>query len=221
MADASVGGKTGFDHPAGKNLVGAIHQPRAVVADLAHLQTLSLRELRAGFAEIVKVALIGDPDLFALLESKAAAFAAGGVVSPGLASVLRAAVAIKARIVRDDEHELGQRALLNLGHTVGHALEAHGGYRKYLHGEAVAMGLCVEVDLAVKRGLTPPDVAARTRALLRSLGLPTDVAGDEWRGAKRFVRSDKKRREGRLHLPFVQALGKAEVRDTPPDFFET
>ncbi|MDP9148350.1 MAG: iron-containing alcohol dehydrogenase, partial [Myxococcota bacterium] len=132
MVDASVGGKTGVDLPSGKNLVGAFHQPCAVVADLAHLQTLPRRERAAGLAEVVKIALATDGSLFALLEREAVSLAAGDHAS--LVPVVRGAVAAKIRVVRDDEREAGARALLNLGHTVGHALEVHGGYSRWLHG---------------------------------------------------------------------------------------
>src|SRR5262249_8046081 len=137
MVDASVGGKTGFDHPAGKNLVGAFHQPSGVVADLAHLATLPARERTSGLAEVAKIALTSDAALFERLERDAADVARGDRAA--LAPVVRAAVEAKVRIVRDDEREAGLRAVLNMGHTVGHALEAHGGYARWLHGEAVAL----------------------------------------------------------------------------------
>src|SRR6185369_9973332 len=125
MVDASVGGKTGFDHPAGKNLVGTIHQPRAVVVDTSHLATLPIRETRAGLAEVVKVAVALSAPLFERLEAEHAALL--DTSSRVLLEVVREAIALKARIVRDDERESGRRAILNLGHTLGHALEANGG----------------------------------------------------------------------------------------------
>jgi shikimate kinase/3-dehydroquinate synthase len=130
MVDASVGGKTGFDHPAGKNLIGAFHQPTAVVADLAHLETLPAREIAAGLAEVVKIALTSDAALFDRVEREAALLARGD--RSALRPVVRAAIEAKIRIVRDDERESGLRALLNLGHTVGHAVEAHGGFSRWL-----------------------------------------------------------------------------------------
>jgi shikimate kinase / 3-dehydroquinate synthase len=216
MVDASIGGKTGIDHASGKNLIGAIHQPQAVVLDVAHLRTLPARELRAGLAEIVKIALVADASLFAHLE-QAADLLARGDIDAELTSIIRAAAATKAVIVRDDEHESGGRILLNLGHTVGHALEAHGGYRKYLHGEAIAIGLCAELDVFAQRGLTPPGVADRTRTLVARLGLRTDVSREERRSAARFIDSDKKRRRAHLRLPVVTAVGHADVRDMPLD----
>ncbi len=215
MVDASVGGKTGFDHPAGKNLIGTIHQPHAVVVDTAHLSTLPIREMRAGFAEVVKIALATSAPLFERLEAEHAALF--DPASRVLLEVVRESIALKARVVRDDERESGRRAILNLGHTIGHALEANGGYRKYLHGEAVSLGLVAELEIAAARDLTPPDLAARTKRLLANLGLQTDVARDELRVASRFMASDKKRRGAHLALPIVTALGRAEVREVPPD----
>jgi len=215
MVDASVGGKTGFDHPAGKNLIGTIHQPSAVIVDTAHLTTLPTRELRAGLAEVVKIALATSAPLFERLNASPEALL--DPRSPALAAVIREAVALKARIVRDDERDDGRRMLLNLGHTLGHALEAHGGYRKYLHGEAVALGLVAELAAATKHGFTPPDVLPKTKALLRAIGLPSEPNADELRAATRFVRADKKRRGANVALPIVATIGRAEVRLSPPD----
>jgi shikimate kinase/3-dehydroquinate synthase len=215
MVDASVGGKTGFDHPAGKNLVGSIHQPSAVVVDSSHLATLPAREMRAGLAEVVKIALATSAPLFTMLEKNADALLDPN--SETLTSVIREAITLKARIVRDDERDHGRRALLNLGHTIGHTLEAHGRYKKYLHGEAVALGLVAELAATTKRELTAPDVLSRTKALLTALGLATDVAAQELHAAARFVGADKKRRGGSVALPIVTAVGRAEVRLTPPE----
>jgi shikimate kinase/3-dehydroquinate synthase len=217
MVDAAVGGKTGFDHAGGKNLVGAIHQPRAVVVDVAHLATLPARELRAGLAEVVKAALVANDALFAALEEAAPSLSRGELA--GLLPIVREAVAIKARIVRADEHENDRRVLLNLGHTLGHALEAHGAFRRHLHGEAVAIGICAELDAFARHSLTPSGVVDRARALLGVLGLPTTMTPDERRGLQRFLSSDKKRRRTRIKLPIVTAVGAADVRELPPDLF--
>ena len=216
MVDASVGGKTGFDHPTGKNLIGAFHQPSAVVADLAHLRTLPARERVAGLAEVVKIALTCDADLLALLEREARALVEGDVAA--LLPVVRAAVLAKIRIVRDDERESGARALLNLGHTVGHALEAHGGFSRYLHGEAVALGTVAELAAAEALGLTPSAIVQRARALFVSLGLAVVVPRAELLASWPFVASDKKRVRGALRLPVVTAAGVAHVERIPlPD----
>jgi shikimate kinase/3-dehydroquinate synthase len=209
MVDASVGGKTGFDHAAGKNLIGAFHQPSAVVADLAHLQTLPAREFNAGLAEVVKVALATDADLLDRLERDARTLAAGD--RSALAPIVRDAIRAKIRVVRDDERESGLRALLNLGHTVGHALEAHGGFTQWLHGEAVALGMIVELEAAALLGWTPPSLVQRTRDVLAALGLPTRVAASEVMAAWHFVGADKKRTRDAVRFAIVQSPGVARV----------
>jgi shikimate kinase/3-dehydroquinate synthase len=209
MVDSSVGGKTGFDHPTGKNLLGAFHQPSAVVADLAHLETLPARERLAGLAEVVKIALATDATLFDRIESHAAALARGDL--DALMPVVRAAIDAKIRVVRDDEREAGVRALLNLGHTVGHALEAHGGYGRWLHGEAVAMGTVAEMHAASALGWTPRAVTERAAALLGALGLPVAAGRDELAAAWPFVSSDKKRSGDAIRLPVVTKVGEAHL----------
>jgi shikimate kinase/3-dehydroquinate synthase len=213
MVDASVGGKTGFDHPTGKNLIGAFHQPSAVVSDVAHLETLAVRERTAGLAEVVKIALTSNGDLFDRLEREAAALARGDAAA--LLPVLRDAIDAKIRIVRDDEREAGARALLNLGHTVGHALEAHGNYANLLHGEAVALGLVAELRACATLGWTPARLVERTRALLTALGLPVTVMTSELEASWHYVGADKKRARGAVRLPVVMAPGQARVERVP------
>ncbi len=213
MVDSSVGGKTGFDHPAGKNLVGAFHQPSAVVADLDHLTTLPPRELRAGMAEIVKIALATDAGLLAALERDTAAIGRGD--AEALLPIVRAAIDAKIRVVRDDERESGPRALLNLGHTVGHALEAHGGYAKWLHGEAVALGTMIELRATAAMGRTPADLVARAGSLFAALGLATDTPTAEVAASWRFVSGDKKRAGSQIKLPVVTGPGAAHVERVP------
>jgi shikimate kinase/3-dehydroquinate synthase len=209
MVDASVGGKTGFDHPTGKNLIGAFHQPSAVVADLSHLTTLPARERTAGLAEIVKIALTSSAGLFEAIERDAGAIARGDL--DALRPVVRAAIAAKVQVVRDDEREAGLRAVLNLGHTVGHALEAHGGYGRWLHGEAVALGTVAEMRATASLGWTPPLLVDRTVALMTALGLPTHVGAAEMVGAWPFVSSDKKRSRDAVRLPVVTGLGHCRL----------
>ena len=215
MVDASVGGKTGFDHAAGKNLVGAFHQPSAVVADLAHLETLPARERTSGLAEIVKIALTSDAALFAHLEREAPALARGDRAALG--PVVRAAIRAKIRIVRDDEREAGVRKLLNLGHTLGHALEAHGGYGRWLHGEAVSLGILAELEASAKLGWTPPALVERTRALLSALGLPTRVELSDVSASWPYLAADKKRARDAIRLPVVAAPGEARIERVPLD----
>jgi shikimate kinase/3-dehydroquinate synthase len=209
MVDSSVGGKTGFDHGAGKNLLGAFFQPSRVLLDLEHLTTLPARERAAGLAEVVKIALVTNATLLQLLEDKAEPIAAGDRVV--LRDVVREAVASKMRVVREDEHENGVRALLNLGHTVGHALEAHGGYERLLHGEGVAIGTVLEMRAAERLGLTPAGAADRATALFQRFHLPTTVPLPELAAAWPFVMSDKKRTLTAVKLPFVEGIGKGRV----------
>jgi shikimate kinase / 3-dehydroquinate synthase len=209
MVDSSVGGKTGFDHAAGKNLIGAFFQPSRVVVDLEHLSTLPARERAAGLAEVVKIALIQDATLLAALESNAPAIAAGD--RSALRPIIRAAIEAKLRVVRDDERESGARALLNLGHTIGHALESHGGYTGLLHGEAVAVGTVLELAACERLGFTPAGTAARAATLFVRLGLPTTAEAAELAAAWPFVMSDKKRAATSLKLPVVTAPGQGAV----------
>ena len=209
MVDASVGGKTGFDHAAGKNLIGAFFQPRRVLVDLEHLTTLPARERAAGLAEVVKIALVQDASLLELLERTADAVRAGD--RDALWPVIRGAIEAKIRVVRDDERESGARALLNLGHTVGHALEAHAGYARLLHGEAVAIGTVIELAATERLGLTPAGTSARAKATFERLGLPTEATRAELTAAWPFVLSDKKRAATTLKLPVVTAIGAGTV----------
>jgi shikimate kinase/3-dehydroquinate synthase len=215
MVDSSVGGKTGFDHPSGKNLIGAFHQPNAVVADLDHLTTLGVRQRASGLAEIVKIALATDSDLFDAVERDAGALARGEPIA--LEPIVRAAIQAKIRIVRDDERETASRALLNLGHTVGHALEAHGGYARWLHGEAVSLGTVAELRATEKLGWTPPGLILRTEHLLSTLGLPARADRSELAAAWPFVAHDKKRQRGVLRLPVVTGPGRAHIERVPLD----
>jgi shikimate kinase/3-dehydroquinate synthase len=209
MVDSSVGGKTGFDHATGKNLVGAFFQPTRVLVDFEHLTTLPPRERAAGLAEVVKIALVRDAALLASLEQNADAIRAGD--RDALRPVVRAAIEAKIRVVRDDERETGDRALLNVGHTVGHALEAHGGYAVLLHGEAVAIGTVVELAAAERLGLTQGGTASRAKTLLARLGLPTEATSEQLAAAWPFVLSDKKRAATTLKLPVVSKIGEGLV----------
>ncbi len=209
MVDSSVGGKTGFDHAAGKNLIGSFFQPNRVVVDVEHLSTLPKRERAAGLAEVVKIALVRSVDVLEQLEAAAEAIACGDRAA--LRSVVRSAIALKINLVRDDERENGSRALLNLGHTVGHALESQGEYTRLLHGEAVAIGTCVELAATERMGLSAPGLAARARLLFERLGLPTKASPDELGSAWPFVLSDKKRSVAGLKLPVVTTAGHGAV----------
>ncbi len=171
QVDAAIGGKTAVNLPEGKNLVGAFHQPIGVVADTGTLATLPSRERRAGLGEVAKYGFIADVAVLELLEARPGDAVAGD--ADLLAEIVRRGVAVKARIVAADERESGERALLNYGHTVGHAIEALAGYRTYRHGEAVSLGMVFAARLGERLGVTEPGLAARTIALLNGLGLPT------------------------------------------------
>ncbi len=211
MVDASVGGKTGVDLRAGKNLVGAFHQPRAVIADLGFLQTLPARELVAGLAEVVKCALIADAALLDVLESSAPPFTV-----TTLQSLIMAAVQVKADVVVQDEREGGRRAILNFGHTVGHALEAESGY-DLLHGEAVALGMVAALQLGASRGVTPPGLVTRASALLARLGLPVDVNRRITPAVLARIEVDKKRRSDKVRFVFCPGPGQAVLVDVALD----
>jgi 3-dehydroquinate synthase len=217
MVDSSVGGKTGVNLAAGKNLIGAFHQPRAVVIDTATLATLPAREYAAGLAEIVKYGAIGDAEFFAWLESHA------GELNARDASALAKAIATscrqKAGVVARDEREHGERALLNFGHTFGHALEAEAGYGALLHGEAVAIGMVQAATLSARLGRAPAADGERLAVLLKRLGLPiAPPRGIDPDALLARMRLDKKNLSGRLRLVLWKGIGKAEV---VPDVDET
>jgi 3-dehydroquinate synthase len=210
MVDASVGGKTGVDLPAGKNLVGAFHQPRAVVADLGFLQTLPAREQAAGMAEIVKAGLIADAQLLARVEADVEAGRA--LTLEALAPVVAAAVRVKVDVVTADEREAGRRAILNFGHTLGHALEAESGYG-LLHGEAVSLGMVAALALGSARGVSDPALRPRAAQLLARLGLPIDVERRVSASVLARIEVDKKRRADRVGFVFVPRAGEARVEE--------
>jgi len=209
MVDASVGGKTGFDHPTGKNLIGTFYQPSAVVVDLAHLATLPKRELACGLAEAAKMGLLGDRELFERMERDADRLARGDV--DALAPVVRAAILGKIRVVSEDEREAGARALLNLGHTVGHALESATRYTKWLHGEAVSIGIVAEARLASQLGLCEAGLVDRSVECLQRLGLPVRAGAHELTRARSFVAADKKRAGRTFRVPLLRGVGSATI----------
>jgi 3-dehydroquinate synthase len=218
MVDASVGGKTAVDLPAGKNLVGAFHQPSAVIADLGFLDTLPAREVRAGLAEVVKCGFIADAPLLTLLETAPAQTQTddGKLPIETAAELVARAVRVKAEVVAEDETEGGRRAILNFGHTVGHALEAASGYG-LLHGEAVGLGMLAALSLGEARGLGTPALTARATALLARLGLPVDLRPRLSAEVLARVSVDKKRRGGAIKFVFVPSPGETKLVDVSPD----
>ena len=214
QVDASVGGKTGVNHARGKNLIGAFYQPLCVVADTRLLATLSPRAFAAGMAEVAKMAMILDADLFARLESLAPELNAQAATE--LTPIVSRSIELKADIVERDERESGDRMLLNYGHTVGHALEASAGYGSLLHGEAVAVGMQAAAFIAQRMGMLGDDAVHRQTDLLRTLNLPLC-----WPRSVEDIRGrlvlDKKRAGSRQRWVLAERVGSARVRDDVPD----
>lgn len=206
MVDSSIGGKVGVDLPEGKNLVGAFHQPRLVVADTGTLKTLPADQFVAGLAEVVKAAVIGDPDLFDHLESQG---------WEPIAWVIQRAIAVKVAVVEEDPHESGHRAVLNLGHTFAHALEVLSDY-VLPHGHAVSVGMVIAARVAVEVGLCRPSLERRIGGLLAGLGLPVTWAGADPEAVLAAMAHDKKRRAGRLRFVLPVRLGQVVVTDDVP-----
>ncbi|MBU1375708.1 MAG: 3-dehydroquinate synthase [Alphaproteobacteria bacterium] len=215
QVDSSVGGKTAIDTPRGKNLVGAFHQPKLVLADLTVLSTLSDREMRAGYAEVIKYGLLGDLDFFEWLEANVAAVLARDPAA--LSHAVARSIEMKAEIVAEDEREQGRRALLNLGHTFGHALESETGYGDaLLHGEAVGAGMALAFRFSAAQGLVTGQDAQRATRGIAASGLPTtlaQVAGHPFDAARLVAHmgQDKKAEAGRLTFILARALGDAYV----------
>lgn len=216
QVDSSVGGKTGINTAQGKNLIGAFHQPSLVLADTASLTSLPDREMRAGYAEVAKYGLLGDAAFYGWLEDNAAAVLRKE--EPAVRHAVRRSVEMKAEIVARDETEQGDRALLNLGHTFGHALEAWTGYSsRLLHGEGVSIGMCLAYRFSERLGHCPPQTAARVAAHLKAAGLPTrigDIPGETQADAGHLLRlmgQDKKVRDGQLTLILARGIGAAFI----------
>jgi len=211
QVDASVGGKVAVDLPRAKNLVGAFHQPQAVIIDTSALETLPERQLCSGLAEIIKHAAIADEALFGYLEENLERLEKRDPVC--LKYVLARNCQIKAEVVAADPHEQGQRAVLNFGHTIGHALERAAPQWQLSHGEAVAVGMVAESEVAVEKKLSEPDVVERLRWLVTQAGLQPDLTGIDPQQAGTAMSADKKLRGGRLRLPVVPRIGEVTLTD--------
>jgi 3-dehydroquinate synthase len=209
QVDSSVGGKTGVNHSGGKNLIGAFYQPRAVLADTDTLATLPDRELRAGLAEVIKYGCVWDPLLFDWLDLNMGKLLARD--ADALTYAIARSCEIKATVVGHDEREQSLRAILNFGHTFGHAIEAATAYETYLHGEAVALGMLMAADLSCRLGLIDAPVKQRVQALLARAGLPTEAPKIGAARALELMRMDKKVLAGTVRLVLLEKLGRAVV----------
>lgn len=209
QVDSSVGGKTGINHPLGKNMIGAFQQPQVVLADMSHLKTLPKRELSAGLAEIIKYALLGDTEFLVWLEQYMPQLLAGDPTL--LAEAVYRSCAHKARIVANDEKEQGERALLNLGHTFGHAIESYLGYGIWLHGEAVATGMVMAADLSERMGWISAADLARVKNIMLQADLPIVCPQIPLDAFLAYMSHDKKVLNGQLRLVLLKQLGQATI----------
>ncbi|MDR5693789.1 MAG: 3-dehydroquinate synthase [Armatimonadota bacterium] len=218
QVDSSIGGKTAVNHPRAKNLVGTFYQPHMVMADVAFLRSLPKREVRAGLAEVVKAGVVGDPDLFLHLEQNHRRILS--LETNPLVESIKRAVAVKVHVVEEDERDQNRRMVLNYGHTIGHALEVAAGFR-YRHGEAVAIGMALEAEVARRMGLFPEESARRQEELLRHIGLPTRPRAVEPMKVLEAMALDKKARGGKLRFALPVAIGHVEiVEDVPTSILE-
>jgi 3-dehydroquinate synthase len=210
QVDSSIGGKTGVNHPLGKNLIGSFYQPQLVLSDPDLLQTLPAREYRAGLAEVIKYGVIADARFFKFLETEMHRIL--NFDSPAVHRIIQASSACKAVVVAADEREGDRRRILNFGHTVGHALETVTQYRRYRHGEAVAIGMVVAARLAVQLGLAGTHVAARIHDLVNQAGLPDQLPPYPPAALLRAMRQDKKVRDRRIHFVLPDRIGHVSVQ---------
>jgi 3-dehydroquinate synthase len=218
QVDSSVGGKTGVNHPSGKNLIGAFHQPSVVVSDTSVLRSLPARELSAGLAEVLKHGLLADEQYFERTVHDMPALLA--LDDEAVASAIARSCQIKAKIVGRDEREAGERALLNLGHTFGHAIEALTGFSRWLHGEAVGCGLCLAGDLSSRLGMIERADVQRIADAVTSARLPARIEGLSAPAAMEAMRGDKKAHAGRIRFVVLERIGRAIRREAPDALVE-
>jgi 3-dehydroquinate synthase len=216
MVDASIGGKTGVNHPGGKNLIGAFHQPKLVLIDPSTLNTLPTREVRAGLAEVIKYGVIGDAVLFEALEQEDQLEDLDAIGESLLLQILKRSVSAKARVVAADEREGNLRAILNYGHTLGHVVETLTGYETYLHGEAVAIGMLAAGELSTKLGLWPASDQQRQKQLIKRCGLPLSAPKFPAEAVRNCLLRDKKVSGGRVRFVLANGIGTVEIRNDVP-----
>jgi 3-dehydroquinate synthase len=215
QVDASIGGKTGVNLPAAKNIVGAFHQPVAVVCSVDVLRTLPERHYRSGLAEVVKTAAVGDAELFEFLEQRTGSLMRRDLDT--LEDVVIRCARIKGEVVAGDERDTDGRAILNFGHTLGHALEEAAGFRRWTHGSAVAVGMAWAAEFSVDQGICRPEDAGRLRRLLSSLGLPASLPGISAAPLLSLMQIDKKARSGGLRLVVMESVGVCRVTGPVPE----
>jgi 3-dehydroquinate synthase len=218
QVDSSVGGKTAINHPLGKNMIGAFYQPERVVCDLATLKTLPARELRAGLAEVIKYGPIADMNFLAWLDEQLPALLAGDAAA--LAHAVERSCQIKADVVGQDERESGLRAILNFGHTFGHAIEAGLGYGQWLHGEAVACGMVMAADLSAELSMIDPTAATQLRDLIQRAGLPVVAPPLPMQTWMRLMQVDKKAAGGDIRFVLLDGPGRAKLGKAPPELVQ-
>ena len=217
MVDASIGGKTGVNHPQGKNLIGAFHQPRLVLIDPQVLQTLPAREFRAGMAEVIKYGVIWDAELFAQMEQSKRLDQMRYLGTDLLQTILSRSCQAKADVVSKDEKEAGLRAILNYGHTIGHAVESLTGYRVVNHGEAVAIGMVAAAQIAVALGMFSSEANSRQDALIQKTSLPTQLpTGIDIEAIIDTLQTDKKVKDGKVRFILPTQIGAVEITDRVP-----
>jgi 3-dehydroquinate synthase len=215
QVDSSVGGKTAVNHPKGKNMIGAFYQPRLVVADLETLRTLPAKEYRAGLAEIVKYGVISDPELFEFLETRYKEIL--NLDHHCLSKIIETSCAIKAKVVEKDERESHYRMILNFGHTLGHAIESLTNYSRFIHGEAVAMGMVRAAELSRSMGKCSEEVPRRLEALLKNLGLLVDMPELDSTAIIESLYHDKKTMDQKIKFILVKEFGSIEIIDHMPE----
>ena len=211
MVDSSVGGKTGVNHPKGKNLIGAFNQPKAVFIDTETLKTLPSREFNAGMAEIIKYGIIRDKELFEYLEDELNLKNIINLENQSLVKIIKNSVKIKSDIVTEDEKEKGIRAYLNYGHSFGHVIENLCGYGEYLHGEAISIGMRIAGEIAFSKGLWQKDETIRQNNLIKKYGLPIEVPNLNKYDVVRILMGDKKVQEGKMRFILPNKIGKVSI----------
>ncbi|MFP6637150.1 MAG: 3-dehydroquinate synthase [Nitrospinaceae bacterium] len=215
QVDSSVGGKTGVNHPKGKNMIGAFYQPRLVVTDLQTLKTLPIKEYRAGLAEIVKYGVISDASFFEFLEKNYKDIL--NLNQDCLSYIIENSCAIKAKVVEKDERETRHRMILNFGHTLGHAIESLTGYSRFVHGEAVAIGMVRAAELSHSMGKCSKEVPRRLEALLKNLGLPVEMPELDPAAVIESLYHDKKTMDNKIKFILVKEIGSIEIVEQVPE----